>query len=128
MQTTLGPQRFPTNIANQLPAQHGNEPVPIGSAAHVPTSSGPANSGGSNTLSSSAHSSHPVATGPSELSTDTVPTAGSEESSAKAQRPNTADVHDSAVQSEGSSSSTHAGEEQAPSLQPTVEDGEDDEN
>ncbi|KAF9638265.1 Zinc finger RING-type protein [Lasiodiplodia theobromae] len=128
VQTTLGPQRFPTNIANQLLAQHGNEPVPIGSAAHVPTSAGPANSDGSNTLSSSAHSSHPVATGPSEASTDTVPTTSSEESSAKAQRPNTADAHDSAVQSEEASSSTHASEQQVPSLQPTVEDGEDDEN
>ncbi|OMP85949.1 E3 ubiquitin-protein ligase synoviolin, partial [Diplodia seriata] len=124
VQTTLEGQRLPTNIASPLTAQHGNETIPTDSMSHVPPSSGPANSGTSSISSPSAHSSHPVAGESSEVSTDTTPTAGSEESSTKAPRPDASHARDLTAQSDGVSGSTPASE-RPPPRQPTVEDEED---
>lgn len=126
VQTTHGPHRLPTQIANQLLAQHGNTPVPVGYAPGL-APSGPSDNASADTSSSPAQPPQPATAGSSDTSTDvTHTTTTSEESSAKAQEPSTADNHQRDALSNGVSSSTSAIEQPPQSLQARVEDGEDD--
>lgn len=130
VQTTHGPTRLPAQIANQLLAQPVNEPIPARNAAPLgsihPSQSSTVDT--ENSLSS-VQQSQPAAAGSSENPSDvTATTITSGESTEKAREPSVVDARQRAALSNGVSSSASATEQSFQSLQPRVEDGEDDDN